>query len=49
MEQFSSALEALFSFCVSKAIDADATEGLGADELAAVVFLDCVALEVLDV
>jgi type IV secretory pathway TrbF-like protein len=49
MEQFSNSAEVPFPSCVSKVVDVDTTEVLGADELAAVVSLDCVTLEVLDV
>jgi hypothetical protein len=47
-EQFSSPMEEPFS-CVSEVIDADTTDVLGANELAPLVLLDCVAMEVLNV
>jgi hypothetical protein len=47
-EQFSSPAEEPFS-CVSEVIDADTTDLLGANGLAAAVSLDCFALEVSDV
>ncbi len=47
-EQFSSPVEEPFS-CVSEVVDADTTDLLGANGLAAAVSLDCFALEVSDV
>ena len=47
IEQFSSPAEELF-VCVSKVVDADATDLLRANGLTSVVSLDCVTLEVLD-
>lgn len=47
-EQFSSPAEELFSFCVSEVVDADATDLLGANGLAAAGSIDCVTMEVLD-
>ena len=47
-EQFSSPAEELFFFCVSEVVDADATDLLGANGLAAAASLDCVTMEVSD-